>query len=173
MTETRQTAPHLQLLTFTMSGEQYGVRVEHVREVLEMVRITKVPRTLDYMQGIINLRGQVVPVIDLRRKFGLTEADADIETAIIVMEIPLAGHQIILGIIADSVQEVNSLPTGDIEPPPQIGTAIDTRFIRGIGKRDDQFIIILEIEQVFDNEELAAINDTAPEEHPTEPVDHA
>ena len=153
-TKTEELVGSLQLLTFCLGDEEYGVEVAHVQEVLELIRITKVPRSLDYMKGIINLRGRVVPVIDLRSKLDLEESEHTISTAIVVMEIPIANEISVVGAIADSVQEVVNISTGDIDPAPQIGTSVDRRFIRGIGKSDEKFTIILDIAQLFDSEEL-------------------
>lgn len=146
-----------QYLTFTLENEQYAVEVYDVREVLEFTTITKVPRTQEFMRGVINLRGSVVPVIDLKLKFELGKTEHTVDTSIIVMEIEVGGERTILGTLADSVQEVITLDTANIEPPPQIGTTIRTDFIRGIGKQDEAFVILLDIKRVFSEEDLAAI----------------
>ncbi len=148
----------VQLLTFTLDKEQYGVEVHRVREVLEYTKITKVPRTLEFMRGVINLRGSVVPVVDLRLKFGMEEIVPTIDTSIVVMEIEVGGESVVLGALADSVQEVIDLDESAIEPAPQIGTTINNRFIRGIGKYDEAFIIILDIDRVFSEEDVSALN---------------
>lgn len=148
----------VQLLTFTLDGEQYGVEVHRVREVLEYTRITKVPRTLDFMRGVINLRGSVVPVVDLRLKFNMEETPRTIDTAIVVMEIDVNGEPVVLGALADSVQEVIDLDSSTIEAAPQIGTSINNRFIKGIGKQDEAFIIILDIDRVFSEEDVSALS---------------
>ncbi len=146
-----------QYLTFTLDGELYAVGVYSVKEVLEYTSVTKVPRTLEFMKGVINLRGAVVPVIDLRSKFGMPEIEKTIATSIIVIEVSVAGEMVVLGMIADSVQEVINLDPGDIEPPPRIGTKVDTQFIQGIGKQDDRFIIVLAIDRVFSDAEIADV----------------
>lgn len=146
-----------QYLTFTLENEQYAVEVYDVREVLEFTTITKVPRTQEFMRGVINLRGSVVPVIDLKLKFELGKTEHTVDTSIIVMEIEVGGDRTILGTLADSVQEVITLDTANIEPPPQIGTTIRTDFIRGIGKQDEAFVILLDIKRVFSEEDLATI----------------
>ncbi|THB62570.1 MAG: chemotaxis protein CheW [Spirochaetaceae bacterium] len=147
----------VQLLTFTLEDEQYGVEVHRVREVLEYTRITKVPRTLDFMRGVINLRGSVVPVVDLRLKFDMDETPKTIDTSIVVMEIEVNGEPVVLGALADSVQEVIDLDSTTIEAAPQIGTSINNRFIKGIGKQDETFIIILDIDRVFTEEDMNAL----------------
>jgi purine-binding chemotaxis protein CheW len=146
-----------QYLTFTLAKEQYAVSVSKVMEVLEYTNITKVPRTLDFMRGVINVRGSVIPVIDLRLKFDMEEAERTIDTSIIVMNVNVGDESVTLGTLADSVQEVISLDPSSIEPAPQIGTKINTRFISGIGKQNDRFIIILDIDAVFSDQEIAAV----------------
>ncbi|SIQ15452.1 purine-binding chemotaxis protein CheW [Alkalispirochaeta americana] len=148
-------------LTFTLADEQYAVGVYDVKEVLEYTTVTRVPRTQDFMRGVINLRGSVVPVIDLRLKFGMEATERTIDTSIVVLEVELGGSVVTVGALADSVQEVISLEPENIEPPPRIGTRINTDFIRGIGKQDEKFIIILDINRVFSEEELAAVAEEA------------
>lgn len=146
-----------QYLTFTLDQEHYAVDIGKVREVLEFTSVTKVPRTPDFMRGMINLRGSVVPVIDLRLKFGLTRTEKTVDTCIIITEVPVDGEQIVLGALADSVQEVIELDAGQIEPPPKMGTRVNTDFIRGMGKRDDMFLIILDIDKVLSESEVRAV----------------
>jgi len=147
-----------QYLTFTLSDEVYAVEVGKVKEVLEYTSVTKVPRTLDFMKGVINLRGSVVPVVDLRTKFGMPEADKTIDTSIVVMELVLAGESVVLGAIADSVKEVIDLDESQIEPSPKIGTRVNTEFIQGIGKEGEHFIIILDIDRIFTEDEIAQVS---------------
>jgi len=143
-----------QFLTFTLDEEQYAVDVAKVREVLEYTKVTRVPRMPEYMCGVINLRGSVVPVIDLRLKFGLKAVERTINTSIVVMEIEMGEDTVILGALTDSVKEVIDFEAGDIEPAPRIGTKLETDFIKGMGKKNDSFIIILDIDKVFSPEEL-------------------
>ena len=150
-----------QYLTFTLAGEQYAVEVGKVKEVLEYTSVTKVPRTVEFMRGVINLRGSVVPVIDLRLKFDLGETEKTIDTSIIVMEVQIAGETVVLGTLADSVQEVIGMDPSQIEPAPSIGTSIDTDFIQGIGKQEEQFIMILDIDAVFSEAEISAVAEHA------------
>ena len=150
-----------QYLTFTLAGEQYAVEVGKVKEVLEYTSVTKVPRTMEFMRGVINLRGSVVPVIDLRLKFDLGETEKTIDTSIIVMEVEIGGETVVLGTLADSVQEVIGMDDSQIEPAPSIGTSIKTDFIHGIGKQDEDFIMILDIDRVFSEDELAAVSEHA------------
>lgn len=144
-----------QYLTFTLDGEVFALEIASVREVLEFTGVTKVPRTPDFMRGVINLRGNVVPVVDLRLKYGMGRTESSVDTCIIIVEVDLDGEQTVLGALADSVQEVIELEDADIEPPPRLGTRLDTGFIRGMGKRDEEFVIILDIDKVFTADELA------------------
>ena len=146
-----------QYLTFRLDNEIYAMDINTVREVLDITQITKVPRMPDFMCGVINLRGGVVPVVDLRLKFGLKEAESADENCIVIIEIVLDGEETILGILVDSVQEVMSLEPDQIDPPPRIGTRLKTEFIKGMGKKQNEFIIILETTKVFSAEELAIV----------------
>jgi purine-binding chemotaxis protein CheW len=146
-------------LTFTLDEELFAVDVAKVREVLDYTVITKIPRTPEYMRGVINLRGSVVPVIDLRLKFGMSKTENRIDTCVIVLEIELEGETIILGALADSVQEVFELEPDQIDPAPKFGTRFKTDFLKGMGKRDEKFIMILDIDKVFSTEELMIVQD--------------
>ncbi len=147
-----------QYLTFTLSEEHFALDVANVREILEFTSVTKVPQTPEFMRGVINLRGSVVPVMDMRLKFGMPITEKSVDTCVIVAEVSLEGETTVLGALVDSVQEVFELEPDQIEPAPRIGTKLRTEFIRGMGKRDDQFIIILDIDKVFSSEELAIMN---------------
>jgi purine-binding chemotaxis protein CheW len=145
-----------QYLTFTLDEEVFALDISKVREVLDFISVAKVPRTPDFMLGVINLRGSVVPVVDMRLKFGMTKTEKSVNTCIIIVEIEIDEEATILGALVDSVQEVLDLDPEQIEPPPRIGTRLDTRFIKGMGKRDNDFIIILDIDKIFSAEEVAA-----------------
>lgn len=155
-----------QYLTFKLGDEVFALDIAKVREVLDIMAITKVPRTPEFMRGVINLRGNVVPVVDMRLKFGMTKTEKTVNTCIIIVEIDLDGDKTILGALADSVQEVLDLGPGQIEPAPRIGTRLRTDFIKGMGKRDEQFIIILEIDKVFSVDELSLVQDAGQTEAP-------
>lgn len=145
-----------QYLTFELQNEIFALDISKVREVLDYTAVTKVPQTPDFMLGVINLRGSVVPVVDMRLKFGLSQTEKTVNSCIIIVEIGIDGEATILGALADSVQEVIELSPDQIEAPPQIGTQLKSKFIKGMGKRDSHFIIILDIDRVFSTEELAA-----------------
>nr|WP_276609594.1 chemotaxis protein CheW [Desulfuromonas acetexigens] len=154
-----------QYLTFKLDDEVFALGIDKVREVLDYTSVTKVPQTPDFMRGVINLRGSVVPVVDMRLKFGMAKTEKTVNTCIIIVEINLEGETTVLGALADSVQEVLDLEPHQIEPAPKIGTKLRTEFIRGMGKRDEQFIIILDIDKVFSSEELATVQMTSSNAH--------
>ena len=148
-----------QYLTFTLDKELYAMDIAKVREVLEYTDITRVPRTPDFLRGVINVRGRAVPVVDMRLKFGMTKTEVTVNTCIIIVEVDVDGENTILGALADSVQEVFDLEPDQIEPAPRLGTRIKTEFIEGMGKNGEQFIIILNIDRIFSAEELAIVKD--------------
>jgi purine-binding chemotaxis protein CheW len=148
-----------QYLTFKLDDEIFALDISKVREVLDFTTITKVPRTPEFMRGVINLRGSVVPVVDMRLKFGMSRIEKTVNTCIIIVEVTVDGERVILGMLADSVQEVLELGPDHIEPAPKIGTRLETEFIKGMGKRDEHFIIILDIDKIFSTEELSLVQD--------------
>ena len=152
-----------QYLTFKLEDEIFAVDISKVREVLDFTAVTRVPETPDFMLGVINLRGSVVPVVDMRLKFGMNPTDTTVNTCIIIVEIEIDNETTILGALADSVQEVMDLDPDQIEPPPRIGARMKMKFIKGMGKRDNQFIIILDIDRVFSADELAIAQDITEE----------
>jgi purine-binding chemotaxis protein CheW len=145
----------VQYLTFKLSDEVFALDVAKVREILEITNITKVPQTPDFMRGVINLRGSVVPVIDMRLKFGMSATEQTVNTCIIVVEINMDGDTTVLGALADSVQEVVEMEPENIEAAPHIGTKLNADFIKGMGKVDSRFVMILDIDKVFSSDELA------------------
>ena len=149
-------------LTFRLGDELFAINVFKAREVLDVSRITRVPTAPAYMRGVVNVRGNAIPVVDLRKKFGLPVAADTQNTRIIVMEITMDDETTVVGGLADAVHEVLELEPKDIETPPTLGMRWRTDLILGMGKRDDQFIIILDIDKVFTVEEMAAVGkDTA------------
>ena len=145
----------IQYLTFKLGEEVFAMDIAKVREVLDFTSVTKVPRTPEFMRGVINLRGSVVPVADLRLKFGMTKTEKTVNTCIIITEVTVDNETAVLGALADSVQEVVDLEPGQIEPAPKIGTRLRTEFIKGMGKQNENFIILIDIDKVFSSEELA------------------
>jgi len=149
-----------QYLSFKLGEEIFAVDVAQVREILDVITITKVPQTPDFMQGVINLRGSVVPVMDMRLKFGMPPTERTVNTCIIVMEVIQDGETMVLGSLADSVQEVLDLEPEQIESPPRIGTRLRSSYIKGMGKQNERFIIILDIDRIFSADELEQIAGT-------------
>ncbi len=147
-----------QYLTFTLDDEQYAIGVAKVREVLEHTKITRLPRTAEFMKGIINLRGAGVPVIDLRLKFGMPETPITKDTSIIVMEVESQDGKVVVGALADAVHEVVEIDEKSVENAPRFGTRLAAEFIRGVGKKDDSFIIILDIDRIFNAEEMSVLS---------------
>ncbi len=149
-----------QYLTFKLDEEVFGLAIGKVREVLDFTTVTRVPQTPAYMRGVINLRGSVVPVIDLNLKFGMEQTEKTVNTCIIIAEIEMDGEVTVLGALADSVQEVVELEPDQIEPAPKIGTKLNTEFIEGMGRHGDVFVILLDIDKVFSHEELTMVQGT-------------
>ncbi len=143
-------------LTFTLAEEVFALGVSHVREVLEMVPITRVPRMPVFLRGVINLRGNVVPVVDLRAKMGLPPGEQDRDSCIIVIEMVQEGDTTVVGALVDGVKEVFELSPDQIEPPPRMGTQLDTFFLRGMARHEDRFLILLDADRVFSTEEITA-----------------
>lgn len=137
-------------LSFTLGAEQYGVDILKVQEIRGYDQVTRVPDAPDYIKGVINLRGTIVPVIDLRLKLRLDDARYDAFTVMIVLNV----DQRVVGIVVDSVSDVIELSSEQIRPTPEFGAAVDTRFINGIGTQDERMLILLDIETLLDTAEL-------------------
>lgn len=148
-------------LTFELGEETYGVGILKVQEIIKMQEITKVPRTPEYVQGVINLRGKVMPVVSLRCLFGMEEAETSRNTCIIVMQVQHGETSVILGVIADKVSEVLEIGEEEIEPAPSFGTQVDTHFILGMAKTKDAVKILLDMDKVVSGEEMATVSQVA------------
>jgi len=144
----------VQYLTFKLDGESFATEISRVREVLEYTQITPVPRSPEFMQGVINLRGSVVPVVDLRLQFGMPSVEVTVDTCIIIIEVTIEGISTVLGALADSVQEVVELKPEQLEASPSFGTRIDNDFIQHMGKLDDRFVMVLNMNKVFSLEQI-------------------
>ncbi len=144
-------------LTFALGPEEYGLEILKVREIIGYMDITAVPQTPEYVKGVINLRGQVIPVIDLRAKFGMETTDVTEETCIIVVEISQSNHNISTGIVVDHVSEVLDIAGEDIEESPQFGASVNTDFILGMGKIGDTVKILLDIDEVLSGDNLDSL----------------
>jgi len=160
LNESKAEQEPVQLLTFLLDKEVYGTDIGLIQEVLEYRKVTPVPRTPDFMLGVINLRGNVVPVADLRQQFDMNIIDTTVDTCIVIVDVTVDGERTPMGILVDAVKEVISLGPGEISPPPRIGSRIDTRFISGMGRRDEEFIVILNLPRVFSKNQLEEVIDT-------------
>ncbi|MBC7341668.1 MAG: chemotaxis protein CheW [Clostridia bacterium] len=146
-----------QLVVFQLAGETYGVNISSVHEIIRMQEITKVPRTPDFVEGVINLRGRIIPVIDLRKRFNLPLQEKTQSSRIIVIEM----DSVTVGMIVDSVSEVIRLPLDQIEPAPPMVGGVDAAYLRGVGKREKGLIVLLDLNQVLKREEKAELKDSA------------
>ena len=142
-------------LTFALAGEEYGIGIKKVKEIIGMMAITPIPQAPGYVKGVINLRGKVTPVVDIRVKFGMETAVHTERTCIIVMEIRSEKGTILMGIIVDSVSEVLNIKAGDIEDTPNFGAELDTAFILGMAKVNGSIKILLDIDRIFREEDLS------------------
>ncbi len=143
----------LQLVTFSIGEEEFGVDILKVQEIIRTMEITKVPRAQDFVEGVINLRGKVIPIIDLRRRFGLDSKPHDKDTRIIVIEI----NNMIVGFVVDSVSEVLRIPAGTVEPPPPVVAGVESEYISGVGKLQDRLLILLDLDKLLSSEDLESL----------------
>jgi purine-binding chemotaxis protein CheW len=144
-------------LTFCLGREEYGLEILKVREIIKVMDITAVPRTPAYVRGVINLRGQVISVVDLRAKFGMPAAERTDETCIIVVEIRQGGRKLSTGIVVDKVREVLSIPAENVEDAPEFGASVDADFILGMGKVGQAVKILLDIDRVLSADEFERV----------------
>jgi len=164
--ETTQNSNDNQYLTFEMAGENYAIPIAHIREVLLVPTVARIPRMPEFMRGVINLRGAVVPVLDLKLKFGLGNTELTEATAIIVIEIPTPGDErgeglMRLGVFADAVKKVITIMPEIVELPPKVGMHVNTAFILGMGRVDGGFIVILNIRDILCDEDLSSVGESA------------
>lgn len=146
-------------LTFNLGNEIFAANVEKVLNILEMTPITKVPKSPDYMKGVINLRGNVLPVIDLRIKFGMPPSEITVDSCIVVLNTEIENDMIVLGTLVDGVSEVLEIEEEKIEPSPTIGTKYKPEFLKGIWKRENGFVMILNIDLIFSTNEFIYYED--------------
>lgn len=144
-------------LTFSLDGEEYGIGILKIKEIIGMMEITPVPKTPDFVKGVINLRGKVIPVIDLRLRFGMCEDDYTERTCIIVVEVEGQIGTILMGIVVDAVSEVINIKGEDVEQTPNFGTKLNTEYILGMAKTDSKVRILLDIDKVLNNAEIMAL----------------
>lgn len=148
-------------LTFSLESEEYGIGILKVKEIIGMLPITSVPRTPEFVKGVINLRGKVIPVIDLRLKFDMKSTSYNDRTCIIVVEIDASGSTVLIGIVVDTVSEVLNIKEDDIEETPAFGTKLDTRYILGMAKQERGVKILLNIDKVLSANEMSAIQNAS------------
>ncbi|MCF6249243.1 MAG: chemotaxis protein CheW [Desulfobacula sp.] len=147
-------------LTFILADEEYGIGILKVKEIIGMMPITSVPRTPDFVKGVINLRGKVIPVIDLRLKFTMASIPYSERTCIIVVEIELESETVLIGIVVDAVSEVLNIQQEEIEDSPSFGTSLDTNYILGMAKMEGGVKILLDIDKVMSTKEIKALKET-------------
>lgn len=148
-------------LTFNLGVEEYGIEILKVIEIIGLMKITAIPRTPDYVRGIINLRGTIHPVIDLRTKFGMKSIDDTQETCIIVLEIDRADQSEQIGVVVDNVREVQDISESLIKDSPSLGNNVDTKFIKGMANIDDKVVILLNVEKIFTEKILEELKETS------------
>lgn len=150
----RQDDELLQLVTFSIGEEEFGVNILKVQEINRTMEITKVPRSPEFVEGVINLRGKVIPIIDLRRRFGLSSKPEDKDTRIIVIEI----NSVIVGFVVDAVSEVLRIPASTVEPPPPVVAGVESDYISGVGQLKDRLLIMLDLDRLLSTEDLDMLN---------------
>ncbi len=145
-------------LTLKLASEEYGLEILKVQEIIFMQEVTQIPRTPNFVRGVINLRGKVIPVIELRTKFGMDNTEDTIYTCIIVVQIGINDNSLTMGIIIDDVSEVLDISASDIQETPSFGTEIETDFIMGVGKIGDNLKMLLDIEKVLTRDEISSLS---------------
>ena len=148
-------------LTFKIGTELFGVGVKNIINILEMTKITRVPKAPEYMKGVINLRGSILPILDTRIKFGISDTSYTTNTCILVLEVMVKSESLRLGVIVDSVQEVLDITEEEIQPPPSIGTNYQSEIITGMAKKDEEFIMLLDTTKIFTEEAIVDLKDVA------------
>ena len=156
-------------LTFFLAGEEYGIEILKVHEIIGVLPITRVPRTPNFILGVINLRGKVIPIVDLRLKFGMEPKKIDEETCIIVVRV----QGIQMGILVDKVSEVRNIASADVEDAPSFGSDVDTEYILGIGKSEGRVKLLLDIDKVLATQEVVDLGDAAADAAHEEPLSGA
>lgn len=146
----------LQLVSFHLGGEEYGMEILRVQEIIRMMDLTRVPNSPDFVEGVINLRGKVIPVIGLRQRFGLGVKEHDKQTRIVVVEV----SGTVVGFVVDAVNEVLRIPADTVEPPPRL-TKLDRELVSGVGKLENRLLLMLDVEKLLSQSEQAAMSDVA------------
>ena len=144
-------------LTFKLDAEEFGLEILKVQEIIKMMGVTKVPRTPAFVRGVINLRGKVIPVVDLRLKFEMERREETDKTCIIVVTVRRGGGAVVMGILVDEVSEVLDVAGGSIEPAPEFGVSVDTSFILGMGKVGERVVTLMDVNRVLSGEDVAVV----------------
>lgn len=148
------TTEHLHLVTFTLLGEEFGLPITDVREIIRMIDITPVPQAPEFVEGVINLRGQIIPVVDMRKRFGIEAAERNKDNCIIVIDL----RGMLVGLIVDDMPNIGRVPSDSVAPPPAlVAGAIGSEYIKGITHHDDRMIILIDMRKVFTQEEMSAL----------------
>ena len=142
-------------LSFFVKNEQYGIEISHINEIIAMMKVTHVPRTPVFVEGVINLRGSIIPIVDIRSKFGIEKKEHDMNTAIIINEV----SGVNIGFVVDRVEDVLTLDDRELSEPPKFGSHIDTSFIQHVAEVDKNVILILDMEKIFEDDELTQITE--------------
>lgn len=148
-------------LTFTLASEEYGIGILKIKEIIGMIPVTSVPKTPEFVKGVINLRGKVIPVIDLRLRFGMESMDYTERTCIIIVEVSGPSGKVMMGIVVDSVSEVLNIKSDEIDETPRFGMALNTDYILGMAKSDRSVKILLDIDQILTTSEMALLREAA------------
>jgi purine-binding chemotaxis protein CheW len=146
-----------QFLSFQVAGEEYALGILQVREIIEYGFVTQVPMTPPWIRGVFNLRGGVVPVVDLAVKFGATRGEITPRTCIVIVETLLGGETVLMGLVADAVNQVMELKPEDIEPPPSFGTRVRIEYLQGVAKAEKRLVLLLDIDRVLSSDELLTV----------------
>jgi purine-binding chemotaxis protein CheW len=154
--------PITQYLSFFIAGEEYAIGILQVREIIEYETVTRVPSAPPWIRGVTNLRGSVLPVVDLAMKFGLAPSTINRRSCIVVVEVMLQAEKLVMGVLADAVGQVLDLAPGDVEPPPAFGTAVRADYLAGMGRAGKKFILLLDIDRVLNGQELRAAGAVVP-----------
>ena len=158
-------------LSFNLDTENFAINVGKVLSILELSRITKIPRAPEYLKGVINLRGEVLPVTDTKVKFGMGDTEFTTNTCILVLDLVMDSTELKVGVLVDNVREVFEIDNAEILPPPSIGSKYKSDFISGICRRNDDFVMILDIEKIFSSDELLMLTESS--NTPVEETDEA
>ncbi len=168
MSTATQSTCDIQILAFSLGTEHYGIEISRIREIIGIIDITPLPQTPDYVKGVINLRGRIIPVLDLRSRFDLESVEHTDETCIIVIELtnPDSEESIQMGAVVDTVSEVMDIDSEQVEAPPRLGCSISTDYIQSLGKVDDRVIVMLDIDRLLSETEVRSLTGAADEQSP-------